>query len=385
VAPLLSGCQHRGDAASSAARSCRRRPCLWRALGAGLLAALACGALGIPSLAAEDAERGEVLAGSDRGEDQDLGEILEGFEEEEGLEPAAPADQPDSRFWRLSGELSLGSSYNLLSHRPPPGSAQYGGLSRLRAELDLQLDLELPGSWQARVAGRAFYDLAYRIRGRDDYTKEVLDLYEWVAEPTEVYLQGSLLRDLDLKIGRQIVNWGTGETFRVVDVLNPLDNREPGLVDIEDLRLPVVMTKLDYYWGDWNLSLIAVHERRFNDDPVFGSDFFPPWMGLGLPEREPAQTLANSEWAVALRGVFEGWDVGFFAARYYEDLPRVEFPGFVLAGGEPVPLPTRHSRVTLLGSTAGRARSWTPPTSPAGTPGSSPSASSGTSCGTGFT
>ena len=104
----------------------------------------------------------------------------------------------------------------------------------------------------------------------------MLDLYEWEAEFTEVYLQGSLLRDLDLKIGRQVVNWGTGETFRVVDVLNPLDNREPGLVDIEDLRLPVVMTKLDYYFGDWDLSLIAVHERRFSDDPVFGSDFFPP-------------------------------------------------------------------------------------------------------------
>jgi hypothetical protein len=162
-----------------------------------------------------------------------------------------------------------------------------------------------------------------------------------------------LRAELDLQLHlEQIVNWGTGETFRVVDVLNPLDNREPGLVDIEDLRQPVVMTKLDYYWGDWNLSLIAVHERRFNDDPVFGSDFFPPWMGLGLPDREPAQTLGNSEWAAALRGVFEGWDLGLFAARYYEDLPRVEFPGFALAGGELVPLPTRHSRVTLLGSTA---------------------------------
>ncbi len=328
----------------------RRR--LWGCLCAGLLAALLCGFVAMPALAADAAEIDEVLAGFDDEEDADLQEILEGFDEEDGLEAAEAEDEPDSSFWRLSGELFLGSSYNLRSHRPPPGSAQYSGLSRLRLELDLELDLELPRSWKARIAGRGFYDFAYRIHGRSNYTDEVLDLYQWEAEFTEVYLQGSLLRDLDLKVGRQVVNWGTGETFRVVDVLNPLDNREPGLVDIEDLRLPVVMTKLDYYFGDWDLSLIAVHERRLNEDPVFGSDFFPPELGLGLPDREPAQTLGNTEWAVALRGVFEGWDLGFFAARYYEDTPRVEFPGFEVVRGAVVPLPTRHSRITLLGATS---------------------------------
>jgi hypothetical protein len=406
-------------------------------LGAGILAALLSGALAMPTAAAEESEVDSPLSGFDDEEDPELERILEGFEDDR-LESAGVEDTVTPSFWRVSGEVFLGSSYNLRSHRPPPGSAQYSGLSRLRLELDLQLDLELPRSWQARIAGRGFYDFAYRIHGRDNYTDDVLDLYEWEAEFTEVYLQGSLLRDLDLKVGRQVVNWGTGETLRVVDVLNPLDNREPGLVDIEDLRLPVVMTKLDYYLGDWNLSLIAVHERRFNDDPEFGSDFFPPLMGLGLPDREPAQTFENTEWAVALRGILEGWDLGFFAARYYEDMPRVEFPGFVLVDGDPVALPTRHSRLTLLGSetgcsgarrptwtdwststaptarrrasicwwasttggspiprspstwptvefTAGRARFWTPPTSPAATRWKSHSASSGTSSGRGFT
>jgi hypothetical protein len=296
----------------------------------------------------DDAPLEDILEGFD--DDDELDEILEGFEDE-ALEGSNADEASEPSFWRISGAFSLGASYNLREHRPPPGSAQYGGLSRLRTELDLQLDLDLPASWKARVAGRAFYDFAYRIHGRSNYTDDVLDLYQWEAEFTEVYLQGSLHRDLDLKLGRQIVNWGTGETFRVVDVLNPLDNREPGLVDIEDLRLPVVMTKLDYYFGDWDLSLIAVHERRFNDDPVFGSDFFPPLLGRGLSDEEPAQTLENSEWAVALRGVFEGWDLGFFAARHYEDTPRVEFPGFELVDGVPILLPTRHSRLLMLGST----------------------------------
>ena len=49
------------------------------------------------------------------------------------------------------------------------------------------------------------------------------------------------------KLGRQIVNWGRSDTVRVLDVINPLDNREPGLVDIEDLRLPVTMARVDYF------------------------------------------------------------------------------------------------------------------------------------------
>jgi len=62
---------------------------------------------------------------------------------------------------------------------------------------------------------------------------------------------------------------------RVTDILNPLDNRLPGMVDIKNLRLPVAMTKLDYYTGLWNLSGIMIHEARFDKTPVFNSDFYP--------------------------------------------------------------------------------------------------------------
>ena len=36
------------------------------------------------------------------------------------------------------------------------------------------------------------------------------------------------------------------DNLRVTDVLNPMDLRVPGLTDIDDLRLPVTMIKLDY-------------------------------------------------------------------------------------------------------------------------------------------
>ena len=47
------------------------------------------------------------------------------------------------------------------------------------------------------------------------------------------------------------------------------------MVDIEDLRLPVLMTRLDYYFGDFDITFAAIHERRLNKTAAFGSDFWP--------------------------------------------------------------------------------------------------------------
>ena len=101
-----------------------------------------------------------------------------------------------------------------------------------------------------------FYDFAYEIQGRDKFTQEVLDENENELEFDEVWLLGSITDRLDLKAGRQIVVWGKSDNIRVTDVLNPLDLREPGLTDLENLRLPVTMTKLDYFM--WGLKPIGV-------------------------------------------------------------------------------------------------------------------------------
>ena len=69
-----------------------------------------------------------------------------------------------------------------------------------------------------------WYDFAYRINGRADYNGAVLDVYEWQVDSGEAYLAGPIAEKFDLTIGRKVVNWGRSDTFRVVDVVNPLDN-----------------------------------------------------------------------------------------------------------------------------------------------------------------
>ena len=318
----------------------------------------------------------EVLEGFDEPESSsppaeasggsELDEVLEGFDEAGAAGPAegGGSDAAPDRL-DISGALTLSSAYNFAHDAPENGRADYRGLSRLRPELDLEVGLDLAPGWKAKAAGRFFHDLAYEINGREDYTPDVLETHEQEAELGEAWLQGRLSSSLDVKIGRQIVVWGKSDNIRVVDVLNPLDLREPGLVDIEDLRLPVTMTKLDYYVGSWNLSAVAVHEIRFNKNPAYGSDFYPSDQAP-FSEDRPDNDPEHTEFGLALKGIFSGWDLSFFGARYYDDEAHLvmtrpaqyAFPYGPQGPAVPVAAPEferRHSRLTMAGLAANAA------------------------------
>ena len=310
----------------------------------------------------------EILSGfeDDQKSDEDLEEVIEGFDDEakrekskeereeeeviEGFDEDAAETKvlvsekkylPD--FLNLDGYFKLGSSYNIYHHQAEGTDTDWHGLSRLRAELMLELDAKFSESWQARVAGHGFYDFAYRIQGRDKFTQEVLDENESELEFGEVWLMGSITDQLDLKAGRQIVVWGKSDNIRVTDVLNPLDLREPGLTDLENLRLPVTMTKLDYFLWGLNLSGMVIHEVRYNKEPEFGSDFFPA--AQPLPTTETPDTgfdVDNTQFALALHGIFHGWDASLYGAYFYDDTPHFdEGPG----GSQRL----KHARLKMLG------------------------------------
>ena len=158
---------------------------------------------------------------------------------------------------------------------PATNETDWRGLSSLRSEVMLEVDTNLGKNWSTRISGQAAYDAAYDINGRDSYTNDVQDNYISEVELLETYVQGSLLKYLDVKAGRQIVVWGSLDNIRVTDILNPLNLREIGATDIEDLRLPVNMLKIDGYLFNWTLTGIAIPEIRFNKNPEYGSDFYP--------------------------------------------------------------------------------------------------------------
>ncbi|MBW1696902.1 MAG: hypothetical protein JRH18_07940 [Deltaproteobacteria bacterium] len=271
----------------------------------------------------------------------ELESIIEGFDEEPEPVKKTGEEKKPSRF-SLDGYVKHGLSYNFSHQSPEPGETDWRGLSRFRPEIKLKLKAKFSDSIRAQVSGKAYYDAVFVIRGRDGYTEEVLNNREKDAELAESYILGKLTDNLDFRSGRQIIVWGKSDNIRITDVLNPLDIREPGLVDIEDLRLPVFATKLDYYWGDWSLSGIFLHEIRFNKTPAFGSDFFPGNKPQP-PEAIPADSLGNTEYAAAVSGILTGWDIAFYFADVYDDLPYQELK----PNGEKE---LKHARLKMLGT-----------------------------------
>jgi len=283
-----------------------------------------------------------VLDGFDKADNSsDALEVLENFDEQEvpaeSLEVLDGFDRQPTNLMtedtvteksnmtsiQISGWSKLVGIWNIAHHATEKERTDWRGLSRLRAELLIEMRAKLPYSWQFFASGKAFHDVAYTLNGHDQYSNEVLDNYETELELRELYVSKALNSHIDLKLGRQILVWGRSSNLRVTDILNPLDMRELGLTDIEDLRLPVTMLRLDSYYDVWQFTAVVIPEKRFEKLPIFGHDFYA---GQARPPADikPNNTLSNMEYAAALTGTFSDWDFSLYWAHVYDDKAYVQ-------------------------------------------------------------
>lgn len=270
-------------------------------------------------------------------------DFLEGFDDFQVFNEQEPIEADKS--WQFGGHIALLSSYSYALNSPGLDSAaagnlkKYRGFSKLQTLLRLHTKIQL-GQWRLHAEGKAFQDWFYDHKGKSRFPDSVLDEHDSELEWHEFYLQGQLTENLDVKIGRQLLPWGRSDNIRVLDLLNPLDLREPGSVDIEEIRLPVGMTRVDYSIGLWTLNLIAIHEIRFNKLPVAGSEFQPRITPV------PGEIKPSGDWAAerafSLTGVFPGWDLSIHYAKVYEDEPYLDLT-------VPIAPLQRHNRLSMTG------------------------------------
>jgi len=320
--------------------------------------------LGIPDVilaqeTSEDDGLEDVLSGfDDEGSDED--EALSGFDEgspelrfgEMDSDGERESGVDDESWSNLSGSAGLSASYSYAKDAPADKTqADWSGLTKLRPYFSLTWDAKLGENWKTRISGKAFYDFAYGMKDSETFSDEVLSELEKEAELREIYLEGSPFGNLDIKLGKQIVSWGVANSLRVVDVLNPTDSREFGMTDLEDVRLPIAMTKLDYYIGDLKLEAVAVHEIKFNKSAVFGSDFNPSTQKIN--EVIPESSAENTEYGLALIGTFSGWDASLHWSQYFDDTAHFKITKvtFIPGLGAVPTLEQRHSRLTMGGAT----------------------------------
>ena len=243
---------------------------------------------------------------------------------------------------RLSGDLWLESGYRFNHDPPAAGQSDHRSLSDLSAGLRLELTAKPFNSWKFFISGSGEHDFAYELNDTA-YFQVFLDDNEQEIELEKAYLQGSLTERLDLKLGRQIVVWGKSDNIRVTDILNPLDIREPGKTDIEDLRLPVLMSNIGYYVSNLNLSIYLIHEHRSHKRPVFGSPYY--FFKTEMPDSDsPDNSPENTELAGSMNISFHGMDISVYLASFFDDMPYLSADGSL-----------RHERLHMAGAALNRA------------------------------
>ena len=266
----------------------------------------------------------DETASSNAPNDASVEEALSGFEKANvKIESQNPANTDDSncttcksdiappnrmeRLHDISGYLKQQAVYSYEDKSP------HRGWSSLRTTLFLDFEHKFDNGWKLKSNARAYYDVIYDLREQPYSVQERKELHNEVRL-YDAYLEGSITERLDFRIGRQVVVWGRSDTIRITDVLNPLDNRRAAIVDIEDLRLPTAMMKLDYYIGEWRITPIMILEQQFSLDPPYGSQFYP--LAVPLP---PEERVNEPTFAVSIGGEFSGWDVNFYGAYIFDD------------------------------------------------------------------
>ena len=201
--------------------------------------------------------------------------------------------------------------------------------NKIRSILNIKLEVSPIEGWDVVAEWNGYYDYAYTLEGRDRFTDETLDEYEQESEIRNFYFKGQLASWLQLTLGRQIIAWGDSDFFQVTDLVNPRDNRELALTDIEDARIPVSAVKLAFTMGDWELDLVAIPEIRTNKTPPNGSDFDPYLayrsQGVAVEDEEiPESAFENSERLIRLYKTGSGSDMALVCADVFDDSAHLD-------------------------------------------------------------
>ncbi|MCO4845299.1 MAG: DUF1302 family protein [Sulfurovum sp.] len=289
-----------------------------------------------PVLASQEKNRGdELLDGFDdtpsstTEETENTGnELLDGFEDTAPV--STEVEEKSDLVPGLTGKLTEQVAYSLYDDKP------HDNISSLKSSLFLDYEYKFENGFKFKANIKAYYDAMYDIKGSEKFLQDELDELRSEVELFDAYIEGSISDNFDMKLGRQVVVWGRSDTIRVTDILNPLDNRRPGMVDIEDLRLPVAMAKFDYFIGDWRVTPIAILEQRFSKNPPYGSSFNPlPNTGINN------ESYSDVTYALSVGGEFSGWDVNFYVARIHNDAGQVV--------NAPIPR-IEHDKVNMFGT-----------------------------------
>lgn len=205
-------------------------------------------------------------------------------------------------------------------------------LSRLESILNLESEFKPNDETKIKISGQAGYDASYDLMSKDRYTGQNQDDKAAYTELRDLYLDSRLMPNLSVRLGRQIIAWGETDYARIIDVINPRDLTRPGLIDLEDARLPVTAARLTYTNGPWNLEGVSIHEFYGSRISGTGADF-----DYFLTVRNPQVFIHDKDipgfsfddpgFALKVNYAFNGGDLALMAGQTYDDQPYLDYQG----------------------------------------------------------
>ncbi len=164
------------------------------------------------------------------------------------------------------------------------------GLALSRLDAQGQVDWSVTAEVLIKLGVRAY---------QNDITNEPSAI-----EIHESYIEYGKPQGFKVKFGRQFVVFGESDFFQVVDVVNPTDERELGLAELDETRLPVLSSRFSYVSERWGTDLVLIHEHRPNRTAESRGDY-DPYISAGGREQfteqaEPDVDFINNDIAARL-------------------------------------------------------------------------------------
>ncbi len=143
----------------------------------------------------------------------------------------------------------------------------------------------------------------------------------------------------DLKLGQQVLTWGTGDLLFLNDLFPKDWQSYFSGRDTEYLKAPSAATRASYFGDGANLDLVWIPD--FTPDRYINGErfsYFSPVAGrnVAAPQgridaKQPDNRIANSEWAARLYGAVSGTEWAVYGYRGFQPQPNG-----VNDAGEPV-------------------------------------------------
>jgi len=206
-------------------------------------------------------------------------------------------DWPESQYFRITLEYR---NYTYLEGESRGDSRDSINEGRLRVEYDkviredMRLYLNLLSQADDDDFTHGFFDLDEDelLRSYINFTEAFLDIY---------------FDAFDLRLGKQIINWGKSDVFNPTDNVTPTDYAN--LVDQDEIG--VLAASLTWYWETWDLQIVGVPLFSPSRLPPRDTRFslFPPDAPLPVEDPElPPNTIDNAQFGARLSTTYGGWE-----------------------------------------------------------------------------